>query len=222
MVHDADPYGYNIARTLREATARMPGHRAEVIDLGLKLEEALELGLPAEEFTRRKALPQGLELTPLEQEYFEGRQATATTWVCKRVELNAFTAPGLIGWAEQKLGAAGVRGKVVPPAEEMPALAEGMYAGAVGAWVRGALEELLDCGDISRRLADLVRPEVGLGDARRWAEEAVAGDRKACWRNAVGDRLSARLQRLAPRLRQELLAAMVEAIRRLPGTAGDG
>jgi hypothetical protein len=222
VVHDADPYGYNIARTLREATARMPGHRAEVIDLGLKLEEALELGLPAEEFTRRKALPQGLELTPLEQEYFEGRQATATTWVCKRVELNAFTAPGLIGWAEQKLGAAGVRGKVVPPAEEMPALAEGMYAGAVGAWVRGALEELLDCGDISRRLADLVRPEVGLGDARRWAEEAVAGDRKACWRNAVGDRLSARLQRLAPRLRQELLAAMVEAIRRLPGTAGDG
>ncbi len=40
-VRDADPHGYNIARTLREETRRMPGHRITIIDLGLKLEEAL-------------------------------------------------------------------------------------------------------------------------------------------------------------------------------------
>lgn len=30
--HDADPYGYNIARTLAEPTERMPDHRLDVID----------------------------------------------------------------------------------------------------------------------------------------------------------------------------------------------
>src|SRR5262249_43288832 len=32
-MHDADPFGYNIARTLREETERMPGHQVDVIDI---------------------------------------------------------------------------------------------------------------------------------------------------------------------------------------------
>ncbi len=44
-LHDADPYGYNIARTLQEATEACPNHNIRVIDLGLKLQEALDLGL---------------------------------------------------------------------------------------------------------------------------------------------------------------------------------
>lgn len=35
VLHDADPHGYNIARTLREETRRMPGYQVEVIDLEL-------------------------------------------------------------------------------------------------------------------------------------------------------------------------------------------
>ncbi|HTY27699.1 MAG TPA: hypothetical protein VMD51_06065, partial [Mycobacterium sp.] len=35
VLHDADIDGYNIARTLGEATRRMPNHHVEVIDLGL-------------------------------------------------------------------------------------------------------------------------------------------------------------------------------------------
>src|SRR5262249_7153993 len=35
VLHDADPYGYNIARTLREETRRMPGYQVGVTDLGL-------------------------------------------------------------------------------------------------------------------------------------------------------------------------------------------
>ena len=34
VLHDADPDGYNIARTLREETRRMPGYAVEIIDLG--------------------------------------------------------------------------------------------------------------------------------------------------------------------------------------------
>jgi hypothetical protein len=43
VLHDADPYGYNIARTLREATKRMPGYNVDVKDIGLTIEEALGL-----------------------------------------------------------------------------------------------------------------------------------------------------------------------------------
>jgi hypothetical protein len=35
VLHDADSYGYNIARTLQAETARMPNHNITVIDLGL-------------------------------------------------------------------------------------------------------------------------------------------------------------------------------------------
>ena len=61
VLHDADPHGYNIARTLAEETARMPEHSVEIIDLGFKLEEALELGLLTETFTRKIALTEWLK-----------------------------------------------------------------------------------------------------------------------------------------------------------------
>jgi hypothetical protein len=115
VVHDADPHGYNIARTLQEETARMPEHRVKVFDLGLKLGTALELGLPTEEFTRRKALPQGLVLDAVEREHFGGRRTGTKSWVCRRVELNAFSGPDFITYIEEGLRACGVRGKVIPP-----------------------------------------------------------------------------------------------------------
>lgn len=58
--HDADPYGYNIARTLAEPTERMPDHRLDVIDIGLGLEEGLGMGLQTETFIRKKAMPEGI------------------------------------------------------------------------------------------------------------------------------------------------------------------
>src|SRR5262249_34250172 len=115
VVHDADPHGYNIGRTLKEETARMPQHRVKVFDLGLKIGTALGLRLPTEEFTRRKALPRELVLDDVEREHFEGRRTGAHSWVCRRVELNAFSGPDLIAHIESGLRDCGVRGKVLPP-----------------------------------------------------------------------------------------------------------
>ena len=56
VMHDADPYGYNIARTLQEETDRMPGYHIDIIDLGLNLQEALDMGLLTETFPRKQAL----------------------------------------------------------------------------------------------------------------------------------------------------------------------
>ena len=106
VLHDADPYGYNICRTLAEETRRMPGHAVQVIDLGLSLETALDLGLETETFTRRQALPEGLVLTEREQTYFGGTRVGHKQWRCHRVELNALTAPQLIALITQGLEAA--------------------------------------------------------------------------------------------------------------------
>ena len=52
--------------TLRGRCGKRPSvcqnYAVEVIDLGLHLEDGLSLGLDTEEFTRKKALPDGLEL----------------------------------------------------------------------------------------------------------------------------------------------------------------
>jgi DNA topoisomerase VI subunit B len=209
VLHDADPWGCNIARTLREATARMPGHRAEVIDLGLRLEEALGMGLPTEEFTRRKGLPGALQLSPTEQEHFMGRRAGPRSWVCRRVELNALTAPELVAYIERRLGEEGVRGKVIPPPAELPRLAERLYQKLVGGAVDAALAHLLDIEAIKEQVTkDLLR-NVPLDQARGWAEGGVAEDVTSSWDMAIGRKLQGILGGMAA----EIMAKVSELMR---------
>jgi hypothetical protein len=121
-LHDADPYGYSIKRTVSEATDRMPDYQVEVIDLGLTVADALgqanvEEGqrviaepLPTEVFTRSQALPRWMRdrLTDQERAWFEGRRlprepGKPQQWACTRVELNALSAPQLIRFIEAGL-----------------------------------------------------------------------------------------------------------------------
>jgi hypothetical protein len=190
VLHDADPWGYNIARTLREETVRMPGHRVEVIDLGLCLAAALELGLPAEEFTRKKQLPRGLALNDLEREYFEGRGVGPRSWICRRVELNAFSTPGLIAYTESGLREAGVRGKVIPPPDALLGQAEDVYRQALGAAVLDVLDCLLGTAALKDNLADQFRQRVPVEQARVWVEQAFAQDGSLSWKRAVSDRVA--------------------------------
>jgi hypothetical protein len=189
VLHDADPDGYNIARTLREETRRMPGYSVEIIDLGLTLEDALEMDLGEEEFTRRKALPQGLVLTETEREYFEGSQARQKSWICRRVELNALTAPALVAYLEQKLQRAGVRGKVIPPDDMLPRLSREAYRQQVTRWVQRSIDELLAVDTIMDALAEAFEPRLPLEEARQWIEEAVARDTTLSWRDALDTKL---------------------------------
>ncbi|HEV8715628.1 MAG TPA: hypothetical protein VGX03_22725 [Candidatus Binatia bacterium] len=167
VLHDADPHGYNIARTLREATRRMPGYQVDVVDLGLKLEDALAMGLQTEELTRKKALPEGLELTETERCYFEGQSAGKRSWIAKRIELNALTAPALVDYIEHKLQEAGVRGKVIPSESALPGLTEGRYHQPISAWVDDALERLLSLEALKSSLATTVRDRIALAEARQ-------------------------------------------------------
>ena len=127
VLHDADPHGYNIARTLGEETARMPEHRIEVIDLGLSVEDAIAKGLDSEPEIRSKALPAGIvpHLSPTALEWFTGTELKTgengekgkkgkLKWDCRRVELNAFSSPELIAYIEEGLARHGASGKVIP------------------------------------------------------------------------------------------------------------
>ena len=89
VLHDADIDGYNIARTLGEATRRMPDHNIDVIDLGLTVPQAIEYGLETEKFTRKKELPADLELDEDALEWFTGDTDT------RRVTASSLRMPAL-------------------------------------------------------------------------------------------------------------------------------
>jgi Histidine kinase-, DNA gyrase B-, and HSP90-like ATPase len=142
VLHDADIAGYNIARTLGDATERMPDHHIEIIDLGLTVPQALDPDLPGaggeplptERFARQNELPSTLEFDPDALEWFTGEPFSAgwgkTHWRGTRCELNAFSADGLAEFIEAGLQRHGVT-KLVPP------------PGVLGAHVLDARDEAL-------------------------------------------------------------------------------
>lgn len=216
VLHDADPHGYNIARTLREETARMPGYSVDVIDLGLGLEEALDMGLQEEEFTRKKKLPESLlpRLSETEFAYFKGRPAGPKSWICKRIELNAMTSPQLVEYIERKLEEAESRGKVVPLEGELPGLTDEAARQQVGLWVEDMLEEILSVKDIKKRVADQFLGAIETDQAERWINEGFAKDRSLSWRTVLTNKLHELLceQHHTAALNQHLRQLVADAI----------
>ncbi|MFE2725028.1 ATP-binding protein [Kitasatospora sp. NPDC059327] len=142
VLHDADPYGYNIARTLGEETARMPDHRVKVIDLGLSVDDAIAKGLDSEPDTRDAALPARIlpHLTDTAREWFTGApiawrpNGEPAKWRYQRVELNAFSSPELIAYIKEGLARHHATGKVVPPDDQLRATArQRLHRSVVGA-----------------------------------------------------------------------------------------
>ena len=189
VLHDADPHGYNIARTLREETRRMPGHSVDVVDLGLKLEEALDMGLQTEEFTRKKELPERLlpRLTETEWAYFEGVPTGPKSWICERVELNAMTSLQLVEYIERKLKENDVRGKVIPPGDELPKLTKELYEQQMSEWVDDALADLMS--GIKRQLADEFANTYEPESAEQWITEGFRDDDVRSWREVLDSKL---------------------------------
>jgi hypothetical protein len=224
VLHDADPYGYNIARTLREATARMPGHQVDVIDLGLRFEDALGMALLTEAFTRKTALPKEVaaQLTPRERAAFEGRLAGRTAkgtpqYTCERIELNAMTAPAFVAYVEEQLVAHGADTKVTPPSNLLDAVAADHYARAVDTEVEAVLEVLLDVPAVKLQVRDALREAVlwRRVDLAALVPRFLQGHRALPWGDVVRARVDTRLGRQEAALRdqvREALQARVEAL----------
>lgn len=150
--HDADPYGYNIARTLAQETARMPNHRIQVFDLGLKIEDAIDAGYQTETFDRDSALMKTLipTLSARERQLFEGKKTHVgpdkTIWTdCQRVEINAIPIKERVAYLERQLAKiAGLLPKVKPPESELVKAAEAELKALIETRVRTAVEARLN------------------------------------------------------------------------------
>ena len=119
VVRDFDKAGFSIVSTLCEDTRRY-SHSGlpNVVDLGLRLDDVKEVGLPGEPVTYGRLDPTyNLEENGATQEECEflvhDRSYCYGPWSGERVELNAMNSKQFIDWLEKKLQAAGVE-KVIP------------------------------------------------------------------------------------------------------------
>ena len=110
-VHDADINGFEIARTLVEETRTTKGLAVKVIDIGLKVADALENGIGTRTFNVKHETSSKLKprLTPQELEFFEKY----------RIELNAMTS-ATHNLIESNLVKLGLAKKVIPPSRYFP------------------------------------------------------------------------------------------------------
>ena len=199
VLHDADPHGYGIARTLREETERMPGYSVNVIDIGLMLEDALALGKRPETFTRKSKMDGAVEaeLTEVEREHFVGEERKDSEgkpyWIAKRVELNDLSSPQLVEYVERKLKAHDVRGKVIPPDEALAERREAMYRKKVGSWVDDLIAEMLATDDLKDRMVEEFEERFKLRGAKAWIKgpQGFKGDDTISWRDAMKSTLQA-------------------------------
>jgi hypothetical protein len=64
VAHDCDADGYGIFHSMGEATDRMLDYHVAVIDLGLRVTDAIRLDLPQETYHRKSALPKWMIPSP--------------------------------------------------------------------------------------------------------------------------------------------------------------
>jgi hypothetical protein len=180
VFHDADIDGYNLARVLGEATRRMPHHSVEVIDIGLTVEDALEEGLDPEPFSRKKSIPWNLSrrLSDVAREYFADRH--------QRFELKTILPDTRrIEYIKEKLEENGVRGKVIPPDDKLPELADEKYRALSAGWVDDATNNLVSSDEFKKAIADEFIDKFGLDEARRYIEEGFEDNATLSWREAL-------------------------------------
>ena len=187
VVHDADPHGYNIARTLANATRRMPHHSVDVIDLGLTVPQAIDYGLETEKFTRKKELPADLELDDDALEWFTGQPIPIRNgkfhYECLRCELNAFSSDELAEFIETGLQSHSATTKLVPPAEVLTVHVQTVRDEALTELVATELSRMVDIDAVVRQLiAD--HPDLAGVDETR-VRDTFASDPTLSWRSAA-------------------------------------
>lgn len=213
-LHDADPAGYEIYRTLCEATRAMPEHSIEVVNLGLGYEEAIEMGLETESFTRKKELSAGLNLTPRERQAFEGVKVGNKRWECRRVEINALAADPdrFLRFIEEKLRAHGCTEKLVPPVDVVVSEGEAMLSRALLDEVRAEFEEQLDLPSMVEEVTGQIEQGIDLGFLppvlRTWAPKMTVEH----WRDRLRRGVEKRLEFESDKIKKAVSDKIREAL----------
>jgi hypothetical protein len=195
VFHDADLDGYDIARVMAEETRRMPEYSVDVVDIGLTVEDSLEMGLAPEPFSRKKDISWELRmrLSGVAKEYLYQRNGYSRGISGKRFELNAILPDTRrVEYIERKLEENGVRGKVIPPDDALAERREKMYREKVEGWVDDIIKEILDADELKKKMVEEFQERFGLDQAREWIEKGFEDDRAQSWRGV----LKAKLEKL--------------------------
>lgn len=162
-IHDADIWGHDIVLTLKKASQRMKQHTLNVIDLGLTMTEAVELGLKPEKVVHKKEkrIPKKLLENLSDEELFllTGKKKDEQNESIKesfRVELNAFTPEQFMDWLAKKLEEHGVKRKVRPPDHVIADETQKKVDGSLEKYVKEAILEL--CG--GQELVDKLKASI--------------------------------------------------------------
>jgi hypothetical protein len=180
VFHDAEIDGYNIARVLGEETRRMPYHNVNVVDIGLTVEDALEMGLPAERFNRKADMPWEIAMRLNETEKAHFRHLK------QRFEINAIL-PDMrrIEYIERKLQENGIRPKLIPPDDALKDLREKMYRDKVEVWTEEIIAQMLKIDELKQKVANAFMERFGLDGAREWIEKGFEEDCFMSWREVL-------------------------------------
>jgi hypothetical protein len=193
VFHDADIDGYNIARVMAQETRRMPGYSVDVVDIGLTIEDAVEMGLQSEPFHRKKDISWELEyrLSPMAREYLCQRDGYRGIHG-QRFELNAILPDTRrIEYIERKLKEKGARGKVIPPKDALAERREKMYQEKIDGWVEKIIADILDTGELKKKMAEEFKERFKLQGAEAWIKTGFKRDDTQSWRDALNATLDA-------------------------------
>jgi hypothetical protein len=173
-IHDCDAAGTIILQTLREETAVRPARKVEVVNLGLDVEEVLELeeaGVVDIENIKQKERLSVADYAAEHSQWFQEH----------RCELNAFTMPQFISWLDQKMEQHGA-GKLIPPVDVVAnefdsKLREIVHDQEVG---RVLAEADID-GRVDRELERIKAQTNGKPEVLDRVREALAADPHHAW-----------------------------------------
>ena len=211
VLHDADIDGYSISETIREETRRMPGHQVEVIDIGLTIETSERLGLAAETFYRKRALPRRLHLGDAERRAWQAgaRPTRHQPVIGRRYELDALTYLQLVTLIEEALAEHGATAKVVPPPGIVTEMARQKAVDHIAAAIRTQIDTLIDTNAIIDKVAaDLVMDEITPETVRA----ALDTNRDFDWRTVVNHAAQAQVARHDTAITDTLHVAIREAM----------
>jgi hypothetical protein len=156
----------------------------EVIDLGLTVEQALDLGLAGEPFAEDRTLGYDLvaTLNDVELEYFEERRI--------RFEINSIPVEDRIAYVEQLLEENDARPKYVPPEDVLEEQIEKDYENEIATRVDDVIEDLLDKDAIVTLVMDEMRDDIALGsdageDPEKFIRKYFEDHPLVTWRNVV-------------------------------------
>lgn len=184
----------------------MPGYSAEVHDIGLKLQEAIEeMGLETEPFAWPKNPPAKVvaRLTDFEKLVFKGRH--------QRVELNAILPADRGGYIERKLVEAHATDKVVPTDTVLSDEARSAYETEMDQRVDAIVNDLLSVDEIKRTMRDAYTGAV-LADPRAAVLAAFEEKLEQSWRNAIIDRTQTSIGEREDQLRKSITRRIVDAL----------